>query len=122
MDLSHLSQSRAVAALIRMHRPTFGPDDRIESVSLGLVRAAKELHRIAERQCSEEMSARETARVEKREKALEAVVRRHCEAIGIGVRFDGDPRGYVVKLHFGPDPKRQPGNTWGGAETGWGIG
>lgn len=116
------SQSEALGDVILKHRP--GTKIReAYSRATALVRAAKELSRIAERQCSEEMSERETARVKKRERALEAIVLRHCEAIGVtSITFDGDPRGYVVKLHFGPDPKRQPGNTMGGPETGWGIG
>jgi hypothetical protein len=110
---------RQLAALIRKHCPlVITPNTH----ALGLVRAAKELNRIAERQCSEEMSEREAARVERREKRLEQIVNAHCAALGVRAEFSGDPRGYVVKLHFGPDPDRQPGNTWGGSETGWGIG
>jgi len=33
--------------------------------------------------------------------------------------FPGDPRGFTVKLHA---PNGQVFNTWGGAETGYGIG
>jgi hypothetical protein len=115
------SQTQELAALIRTHRPEVAPE-MAASFALSLVRAAKELGRIAERQCSEEMSEREAARVERRERKLETLVRVRCDKLRIHATFSGDPRGFVVKLHFGPDPKRQPGNTWGGPETGWGIG
>lgn len=105
-----------------------------------LLRKAKSLSGIAERQCSEEMSPEETARVEKREAFLERSIAKIVstrnarvgktadevekliggeEGLGrVSVTFDGDPRGYVVKLHL-PDGAY---NTLGGRETGWGIG
>jgi hypothetical protein len=36
---------------------------------------------------------------------------------GMSVDIDGDPRGYVVKVHF-PDGSY---NTWGGRESGYGV-
>lgn len=44
-----------------------------------------------------------------------------CEKYGIpelGGEVTGDPRGYCLKLHL-PDGSH---NTWGGKESGWGIG
>lgn len=91
-----------------------------------MIRASHGLHTIAERQCSEEMSDAETARVEKREKLLESSITRIVTAYGGRVTFAGDPRGYVVKLHFEPKKGtpydgRKPANTWGGEEEGYGI-
>lgn len=85
---------------------------------------AKRLHVIAERICSEEMSDETAASVERRETALEdeirAVVAKRNKRVGgfqVFVRFDGDPRGYVVKLEL-PDGSY---NTWGGKEEGFCI-
>ena len=58
----------------------------------------------------QERCERRTAQVERRIEAL-------CTDLGIKADFGGDPRGYAVKLHL-------PGgayNTWGGAESGWGV-
>ena len=73
------------------------------------------LHRISERQCSEEMSEAETARVERREAAAEKAVQKIAEAHGLTVRFNGDPRGGAIRLVL-PSGKS---NNWDG-ET-WGI-
>jgi len=91
-----------------------------------LLRAARGLSRIAERQCSEEMSDESRALVEAREKGLEKSITALAAVYGAKVTFDGDPRGYVVKLHFEPKKGvpydgRKPANTWGGEESGYGI-
>ncbi len=89
-----------------------------------LIRHAKALHHIAERQCSEEMSDEEVTKVNKREANIEkqileiVSIRNQRQGDRVAVGFDGDPRGYVVKLHL-PDGRY---NTWGGKEVGWGIG
>ena len=53
----------------------------------------------------------QAARIERR---LDILAQTH----GARATFDGDPRGYVVKLHL-PSGKS---NTWGGKESGYGIG
>ncbi len=110
------SQTAELAELIARHRPTHTLDAR--SIALSLVRHAKALRRIAEIACERDLTAREQCADEEHTLAIQAL----CKRISVGVRIDGDPRGYVVKLHFGPTPGKQPGNTWGGPETGWGIG
>lgn len=116
------NQKAELADLIVRHRAVMVSESRANEIAELLVTKAKALGRIAERWCSEEMSDETTARVTKREERLEAEVTALCDEINVRPSFDGDPRGFVVKLHFGPDPKRQPGNTMGGCETGWGIG
>lgn len=69
-----------------------------------LVRAARRYSSIQERWCSEEMSESTTARLEARESSLEARIASlvqdlpHHDSGAWTVRFDGDPRGYVVTL------------------------
>lgn len=121
MSNKRASQTAELADLIVRQRPDCD-SEVARSIALSLVRAAKALSHIAELQCSVEMSERTAALVELREKHLQSQVHHNCAAIGVTATFSGDPRGYVVKLHFGPDAKRQPGNTWGGTEVGWGIG
>lgn len=82
-----------------------------------LMRHAKTHGRIQERWCSEEMSESLTRRVERREKQIEALITRHAESLGCKVHFDGDPRGYTVKLFL----PTGDWNTWGGKESGYGV-
>lgn len=79
------------------------------------VRLAKEHHSIQEAKCCYEIS---TARIT-REKNIENRITTIAEQYDLGVHFDGDPRGFTVKLHA---KDNSVWNTWGGAETGYGIG
>ncbi len=69
-----------------------------------ICRLAATLHRIGERQCSEEMSETETKRVDAQEAQCERNVEKHLELISrltgvtTGAFFNGDPRGPAVKL------------------------
>ena len=49
-------------------------------------------------------------RLEERARVLTA-------ALGVGIKFNGDPRGFAVKLMLPSGDF----NTWGGKEEGWGI-
>ena len=89
----------------------------VGSRCLGLMRAAHALHRHYENACNRERLKCE----EQDEERVEALVREHCKALGIRATFNGDPRGYPVKVHFTYHPHGVY-NTWGGAEDGWGIG
>lgn len=51
-------------------------------------------------------------------KKVEQYILRAAAALHLGIHFDGDPRGYTVKVIF---PKTKQWNTWGGEETGYGI-
>lgn len=73
---------------------------------------------IQERWCSEEMSDRTTADLEKRESRIETRIRDLLAPYGITVSFHGDPRGFCVYLHL-PSGKH---NSLGGREDGYGIG
>lgn len=57
------------------------------------------------------------ARIEKKEKQIEARMMEICKPFNLPVTFGGDPRGYTVKVKF-PSGRY---NTWGGSEDGWGV-
>lgn len=98
-------------------------DDQFGLVERGLVnelvQLSKEHHRIQERYCSEDMDDEVRLRVEQREERVEARMTQIAEKLGLLTRFDGDPRGFTVKLFA---PTGAVHNTWGGRESGYGIG
>jgi hypothetical protein len=108
------SQTAELIKLIQEHRP--GCRALAPQVARALVRHAKALHRLYERECNEDTTD------DKRHQALVALHEKHVAflAIEVGHHLNGDPRGFPVKLHFGGE--RQPHNTWGGVAVGWGIG
>ena len=91
-------------------RKLFPP--QIAQGTVELLRLADRLQRYAEAACNYQLTPAQEARIAK----LEARVKTICDGWGIGVKFNGDPRGYVVRLLFG-----ERYNTWGGKEEGWGI-
>lgn len=77
------------------------------------LRDAATLARLAVVNCNRELTKAE----DKRDDAATARVLARAKALGLEADVDGDPRGYVVKLHL-------PGgsfNTWGGKESGYGV-
>jgi len=92
-------------------RELFPP--QIAQGTVELLRLADRLQRYAEAACNYQL----TQAQEKRVASLEARVKALCDAWGIGVTFNGDPRGYAVKLHLPSGAY----NTWGGQGEGWGI-
>lgn len=118
MTMAKKSQTAELAELIVRHRANWAVAQESVTVARSLVRHAKALSRLNEAACNRPLTAAD----ERAERDHTARVKALAEKIGCGVKFQGDPRGYSVKLHFGPDPKRQPGNTWGGTDDGWGIG
>ena len=82
-----------------------------------IARHARTHNRLQEVACSVEMSEAQQARHDKRDAAIEdrisALVSQfpRSKRGRILVRFEGDPRGYTVKLVV-PKAKRD-GNTWG---------
>lgn len=80
-----------------------------------IVQLAKFHHSIQERRCNEELPQRAISR----EENIERKIKQLANQIGLTVRFDGDPRGYTVKLFF---PGGETWNTWGGPENGYGVG
>ncbi len=89
----------------------FGIGDNLRE----LVKLSREHCKLVVHQCN----GTYTPRMESRERNIEKRVTEIAQSIGLKATFDGDPRGYTVKLHA---PKGNFYNTWGGAETGYGIG
>ncbi len=84
-----------------------------------LIRLARQYARLQERQCNEPVT---DAMIE-REHRLEGRIKELCNRDNLGpwirgVSFDGDPRGYCVKLRLFSGAY----NTLGGKESGYGIG
>jgi len=109
-----MSQSADLAALLAKHRPETAL--LAPKVARALVRRAKLLHRSYVNACNRPLLLKEQADEIRHERA----VKRLCDTVRIEVKFNGDPRGFPVKLHFGGE--NQPHNTWGGTGDGWGIG
>jgi len=61
-----------------------------------LLRSEATLHRLAEEDCNRALTPAEVSREER----LIERVRTACEAHGIGVTFNGDPRGSSIKLRL----------------------
>lgn len=79
-----------------------------------IVQLAKQHHTMQERACNGEMTdAHETRLLN-----IENEIAERAGALGLKAHFDGDPRGFTVKLHAANGAY----NTWGGKETGYGIG
>ena len=57
------------------------------------------------------------AYIEKREGQIERRITAICAELGLSPNFQGDPRGYTVKVAL-PNGAY---NTWGGREDGWGV-
>lgn len=105
------------AGLPAFQPDVFGLEERAQLNTL--IAMARKHNRIQERWCSEEMSDATRAQVERMEAALETNITEAAAVFGLRVHFDGDPRGFTVKLHT---PAGDVGNTWGGDAVGYGIG
>jgi hypothetical protein len=100
-----------------------GLTDETREVCSLICRREPEYTRIQEACCSEDMGDKRRARMERREAAIEAHVLKLVERLPntdngpITVKFEGDPRGYCIKLVVPGQPGA--GNTWGlGGEFG----
>lgn len=82
------------------------------ALSFDLLALARRLNRYNEVECNYGLTERQQKNVERLEKRV-----RELLPPQVGVTFNGDPRGYAVKLHFASGVY----NTWGGKSEGWGI-
>lgn len=85
----------------------------IAADAVSLWQLAARLQHLAEQECNREITDSEKRRIERGEKA----VRELLLPYGGEARFDGDPRGCVVKVRF-PGGQR---NDWGGEDL-WCVG
>lgn len=81
-----------------------------------IIKHAKYHHSIQEHHCNGTV----TPALETKEKTYEKRISEYAEKLGIKAVFDGDPRGYTVKLHA--KDGKGPYNTFGGQEAGYGVG
>lgn len=107
------------------------PAHIVAAAALLLLRHARTHGNIAEAQCNGPgdyvnripypeagaIYARHEAWCEKREQQVEARICAICKPLGIVPDFQGDPRGYTVKLHLPTGAY----NTMGGRESGYGV-
>ena len=82
------------------------------ALAFELLALARRLNRYNETECNYGLTERQQKNVDRLEKRV-----RELLPPQIGVTFNGDPRGYAIKLHF----ESGVYNTWGGKEEGWGI-
>jgi hypothetical protein len=107
------------------------PTHHVERAARLILRHAKTHGNIAEAECNGpgpwvdripypeagEIYAKHEARCEKRRERIERRIAEICKPLGIVADFQGDPRGYTVKLHLPTGAS----NTWGGREDGFGV-
>lgn len=110
---NNLIEAMRKGGVIGFHQDIFGSVARKDVQDM--VRKAKEYHRIQEHDCN----GTKTDRMTTRESNLEIEIKVIANKYGLSVHFDGDPRGYCVKLHT---PSQDVYNTLGGPESGYGIG
>jgi hypothetical protein len=110
---SHATEANELCEAMRKAGvPTF---QDLRPVHVGkLVSLAREHGRLMLKDCNGELTETDAQRVE----TVETKIREIAAPLGLKVHFDGDPRGYTVKLHSEP----ACWNTWGGKESGYGIG
>ncbi len=98
---------------------------RLSEISKIVCRKASRMRMLAEHDCNRGLTEREKQEDERLQDEIRTLLREVNDEIR--VRFDGDPRGYVVRVLF---PQRRhpngfmtrPYNTWGGEDYGFGIG
>jgi hypothetical protein len=86
-----------------------------------LIRLARQYQRIQARRCNNVMDRYTEARLELTENRLRIKIlalRDELKPFIGRITFNGDPRGYCIKLHL----RSEAYNTLGGKESGYGIG
>jgi hypothetical protein len=77
-----------------------------------LASIARTLHRLAEQDCNTGLNAAQDRMRDRLAKNAAEIAQRY----GLTARTHGDPRGFGLYL------RGLPGNTWGGDESGFGVG
>ena len=113
---SELESWAQLVLLLGKYRRDGRRDNEVASDAAALKRKAESLSRLAVEACNRGLTEREERRVEAMQDRLASIVINGYE--GVRLRFGGDPRGYVVALVC----RDGEHNSWGGAESGWGIG
>lgn len=79
-----------------------------------ILQMTHEYQLLAVKACNEELSEKD----KRRELEIEKWLSERGSYLGIVFTFNGDPRGYTIKMKT---PRSGKYNTWGGAEVGWGV-
>jgi hypothetical protein len=109
-------QFRATMVREFVHKPIMATGDapfseqRVLHIADLLMRHGTTYCRMQEDACNVEMSDRQQARHDKREKQIEDRVTQLCKELGAVPDFQGDPRGHTIKLVV-PSGKT---DDWGG--------
>jgi hypothetical protein len=114
---AHVKDDRETVEVFAKRSPL--PRVAVEALVGKLVTKSKRLHRVCEDDCNDGGNPGR----EKLEKRLLAEVQTLVETLvpGAKVNYQGDPRGYVVRVQFPKMHEKDfpPSNTWG--NDGWGI-
>ena len=107
--MNKIQMERYGRIVLALSRGYSGPLS-VEYVAGQLVRLEKQLQRIAEKQCSVEMSENEERALERREERIEARARKLVESLGYRYYRQGDPRGcQIYAIRPGDLPAGEPG-------------
>lgn len=104
-----------MTTLIKILKKNATDDCNPRHDEISLKRLAREHNLFAEIECNQSLTVLQKERVIEIENEIRKILSRYDS---IKVHFDYDPRGFTVKIHT----KDKDYNTWGGAETGFGIG
>lgn len=127
MTASERKNQIILAAMLAREVPTAAPHWIADTVT-ALYRLGRRASNVAVRLCNGQIEQEKYDRAQERnERAAEAALltlftadgkRPDALPDGWAVKTGGDPRGYCLRL-FTPS---KPHNTWGGEESGWGVG
>lgn len=112
---SSMEEWARLVLILGKYRRAERRDDEVASDATEIRRAAEHLSSLAEADCNRGLSGREEAKEARLREKVVALVAEGYD--GLTPRFGGDPRGYVVALVC----RDGEHNSWGGAESGWGV-
>jgi len=113
--MSNLERWAQLVLLLSKYRRAGRRDNEVARDAAEIRRLSASLAAFAAGECNRSLSDREKAREERIGAKLTALVAEGYE--GLALRLSGDPRGYVVSLVC----RDGEYNSWGGAESGWGV-
>ena len=91
-----------------------------EQICALLSRAEFTLHRLAEIECSVELTERGQRQLEAKQERLIATAKKRAEQLRAELVTSGDPRGAILRLLWPlNEAGERPYNSWGGKENGY---
>lgn len=113
--MRNLESWAQLVLLLGKYRRPGRRDNEVARDAAEIRRMAAILATLAVAECNTGLSERQQTREERTSAKLAALVAEGYE--GLTCRFGGDPRGYVFALVC----RDGEYNSWGGAESGWGV-